>query len=88
VRRADPHRALIRALVARYPGLLVLAGQSEPWASVTYTGARHTLTCAAGPDLAGIEEEEFVLPGHILAGANTERSGDRVVIEVLTIEDA
>jgi len=88
VRRADPHRALIRALVARYSGLLVLAGTSEPWASVTYTGARHILTCAAGPDLAGIGEEEFALPGHILADITAERAGDRLVIEALTIEDA
>lgn len=88
MRRADPHRALIRALVARYPGLLVLAGQSEPWASVTYTGARHTLTCAADSDLTGIEEEEFALPGHIVVDIAAEGSGDRVVIEALTIEDA
>ena len=88
MRRADPHRALIRALVARYPGLLVLAGSSEPWASVTYTGARHTLTCAAGPDLSGIEEAEFALPGHILADIAARRSGDRLTIEALTIEDA
>lgn len=88
MRRADPHRALIRALVARYPGLLVLAGESEPWASVTYTGARHTFTCTAGPDLAGIEEAEFALPGHIVADIGIERSGDRLVIEALTIEAA
>jgi hypothetical protein len=56
MRRADPHQALIRALIGRWPGLLVLAGTSEPWASATYTGARHTLTCAAGPDLTGIGE--------------------------------
>ena len=88
MRRADPHRALIRALVARYPGLLVLAGSSQPWASVTYTGARHTLTCAAGVDLSGIEEEQFALPGHILADIAAERAGDRVMIEALTIEEA
>lgn len=88
MRRADPHRALIRALVARYPGLLVLAGTSEPWASVTYTGARHTLTCGAGPDLAGIEEAEFALPGHIVADIGFERNDDRLMIEALTIEAA
>lgn len=87
MKRADPHRALIRALVARYPGLLVLSGRSEPWASVTYTGARHILTCAAGPALAGIEDEEFTLFGHLVADIAVERTGDRVVIEALTIED-
>lgn len=88
MRRADPHRALIRALIARYPGLLVLAGASEPWVSVTYTGARHTLTCVAGPDLSGIGEEEFALPGHIVADIAAEGAGDRMTIEALTIEDA
>jgi hypothetical protein len=88
MRRADPHRALIRALVARYPGLLVLTGTSQPWASVTYTGARHTLTCVAGPNLTGIGEAEFALPGHIVADITAVRSGDRVTIEALTIEDA
>jgi len=88
MRRADPHRALIRALVARYPGLLVLSGTTEAWASVTYTGARHTLTCSSGPDLAGIEEEQFTLPGHIVADIAVDRAGDRLLIEALTIEDA
>lgn len=88
MRRPDPHRALIRALTARYPGLLVLTGESEPWASVTYTGARHMLVCAAGPDLTGLGEQEFALPGHIVADIHAERAGDRVTIEALTIEDA
>ena len=88
MRRADPHRALIRALLARYPGLLVLAGTSEPWASATFTGARHTLTCATGPDLGGIEEEEFALPGHVVIDIAARRAADRMTIEALTIEDA
>jgi hypothetical protein len=88
MRRADPHQALIRALIGRWPGLLVLAGTSEPWASATYTGVRHTLTCAAGPDLTGIGEEEFALPGHFVADITAERAGVRLTIEALTIEDA
>lgn len=88
MRRADPHRALIRALTVRYPGLLVLASRSEPWASVTFTGARHVLTCAAGPDLTGIGEEEFPLPGHIVADVIVGREGERITIEALTIEAA
>lgn len=86
MRRADPHRALIRAFTARYPGLLVLASRSEPWASVTFTGARHELTCASGVDLAGIEDEEFSLPGHIVADVRATRAGPHVMIEALTIE--
>jgi hypothetical protein len=88
VRRADPHRALIRALLARYPGLMVLAGTSESWASATFTGERHTLTCAAGPDLDGIEEEEFALPGHVVVDIAARRTGARVIVDALTIEDA
>lgn len=86
MRRADPHRALLRALTARYPGLLVLASSTEPWASVTFTGARHRLVCGSGPSLTRIEEEEFTLPGHIVADIGVEREGDRTVIEALTIE--
>ena len=88
MRRADPHRALIRALLTRYPGLLVLSGTNEAWASVTYTGARHRLVCASGPDLTDIEEEQFALPGHIVADIAAERIGERVIIEALTLEDA
>jgi hypothetical protein len=88
VRRADPHRALIRALATRYPGLLVLSGTTEAWASGTYTGARHSLVCASGPDLTGIGDEEFALPAHIVVDIRAERAGDRILIEALTIEDA
>ena len=45
-------------------------------------------TCSAGPDLAGIEEAEFALPGHIVADIGFERNGDRLMIEALTIEEA
>jgi hypothetical protein len=86
MRRADPHRALIRALLARYPGLIVLSSRSEPWASVTFTGARHMLTCAGGVCLAGIEDAEFTLPSHICASITAEPDGDRLLIEALTIE--
>lgn len=88
MRRADPHRALIRALTARYPGLLVLASRSEPWASVTFTGARHKLTCEGAPDLTGIAGEEFTLPGHFVADVTAVREGPRARIEALTIEEA
>jgi hypothetical protein len=88
VRRADPHRALLRSLTARYPCLLILASRTEPWASMTFVGARHILTCAAGPDLTGIGDEEFALPGHIVADIGVELEADRVVIEALTIETA
>jgi hypothetical protein len=86
MRRADAHRALLRALMARYPGLIVLASRTEPWASATFTGMRHELRCGSGVNLAGIEEVEFVLPDHVVADiAGCDRDG-HVLIEALTIE--
>jgi hypothetical protein len=87
VRRADPHRALIRALLARHPGLIVLASRTEPWASATFTGTRHELVCATGPNLAGIEEADFDLPGHIVADIGWSAEPGRLLIEALTLED-
>ena len=86
MRRADSHRGLIRALTARYPGLVVLTSACEPWASATFTGARHRLLCVAGVDLAGAEDVELLVPNHVVADLiwRTERNG--VVIEALTIE--
>jgi hypothetical protein len=86
MRRADPHRALIRALVARYPGLLILTSATEPWASSTFNGARHRLLCAGGVDLTGAEEAELPLPNHIVADLSWEAGANGIVIEALTIE--
>ncbi|HYZ47786.1 MAG TPA: hypothetical protein VE567_02715 [Sphingomonas sp.] len=87
MRPADPHRALIRALARHFPGLLVLASRTEPWASITFTGTRHILTCADGIDLARIEDAELPLPGHFAADVRVSRDGERLTIEALTIED-
>ena len=86
MRRADPHRALIRALAMRCPGLLVLASTSEPWASATFTGARHELRCDLGVNLNGAEEADLPLPGHLVADLSWRVEGTGLVIEALTIE--
>lgn len=86
MRRADPHRALIRALTARYPGLLVLAAATEPWASATFTGARHELRCDPGVNLAGAEDADLPLPGHLVADLCWRAEPSFMVIEALTIE--
>ena len=86
MKRADPHRALIRALLQSHPGLLVLSSRSEPWASVTFTGARHVLTCATGARLDGLTDAEFSLPGHFVADISAHEENGRLVIEALTIE--
>jgi hypothetical protein len=96
---------LLRALSARFADF---AGQfrveqlvSTAWASVTFRGARHRVRftlegevaeAAADAFLAGMEEAEFDLPGHILADialAGDERSGGgvRLTIEALTVTD-
>lgn len=86
MRRPDAHRALIRALVGRYPGLLVLSSRSEPWASITFTGARHVLFCGRGVEVGGIAEEEFQLHSHVVADIAARDDGAALVIEALTIE--
>jgi hypothetical protein len=88
MKRADPHRALLRALMARYPGLVIVSSSSEPWASVTFSGARHILICEGAPDLAGIAEGEFDLPGHVVADVHVEQRASYLSIEALTIEGA
>lgn len=92
-RLADPHRALLRALALHLPGMTVESASSEPWASVTFTGARHLIRAlvaeAVADDFASRAGEiEFALPGHIVADiAVTRLSPERIEIEALTIED-
>ncbi|MBS0503938.1 MAG: hypothetical protein JSS55_09100 [Proteobacteria bacterium] len=85
MKRADPQRALLRALAIRYPGLCVDDAKTEAWASATFTGARHVLACA-GADVSGIEEAEFSLPGHLVADIAARQENSRLIIEALTIE--
>ncbi len=95
----DPALAgLIRALRRRDGGMLVLIeGDSTPWASATFAGGRHRLAVRCeGPDgtaratalAAGIEEAEFAIPGHLVAGiGEVEVAGDEVRLEALTVVD-
>lgn len=85
MRRADPHRALLRALAASYPALRVLDGRTEPWASATFTGMRHVLRCEP-LDLAGLDDADFTLPGHVVADIAAAEENGLSVIEALTIE--
>lgn len=83
---ADPHRALLRALARRYPDLTVLESRSEPWFSVSFIGSRHRILCAFGPDLKGIDDEEFAIPGHFVAEIAAVPDAECVIIEALTVE--
>ena len=95
---ADPHARLIRALIARSGDSATLDhGTSEPWASATFTGARHLLRLALPPAAAdgfvlGLDEHEFAIPGHIVADvivtARRESEAATILeIAALTIED-
>jgi hypothetical protein len=96
--------ALLRALARRAgPGhtLTLRTARSRPWASATFTGARHSFALLlSGPDAAEqasrlgeeVSEVEFTLPGHLVADIaivrrNDEADGAAIEIEALTIED-
>lgn len=94
---ADPHRRLIRALIERGgAGCRCVSGGSTPWASVTFTGARHIIVlalphAAATAFAAGLGEAEFAVPGHFVADIAVAARDDgpdetRLTIEALTIE--
>ena len=77
--------ALLR--LAEYQAQL-LAQNDEPWASVTYTGARHSFTLLfAGDDgvdagerfVATLPEHEFTIPGHLVADAEVVEVEHRIV---------
>ena len=97
-------RALVRALTSAFAaaGAEVIAesAQSRPWASVTFSGARHVVALRlAGPEarraadivLSDLCKREFPLAGHILIDIALEREkrdgeGVQLVLEALTIE--
>ena len=82
----DPHRALARALTRLQPGWTLLSSEATPWASVTFSGTRHVLHYrGTAPDIV-LGEQEFALPGHLVADITAAVAGDMIVIEALTIE--
>ena len=95
--------ALIRALRATFVtfGAAAIFEEiaSRPWASATFSGARHRLRlriegegaqAAADAFLDGLAEREFELAGHIVAdiGLVEDLRGDgvRLTLEALTVE--
>src|SRR3712207_2020050 len=102
--RSDPIVGFLHAITANFANIRgafrIDELLSTPWASVTFRGARHRLTFALEGDgageaadmfLAGMDEAEFDIAGHIVADialVDCERSeaGDRVrlTIEALT----
>lgn len=82
----DAQQALLRALGARWPGLVLRTAASEPWASITFTGERHRLVFAPGIDLPGLEDMEFELRGHLVADIAATVNATKITIEALTIQ--
>ena len=94
--------ALIRALAHRagaQPAIEEIA--SRPWASITFTGARHRIALRyTGPDASalaarmcdGLNHAEFDLGRHLLVDIDVverkeEDAGCRILLEALTVED-
>lgn len=91
----DPHARLGNALANNF-GVQIVESRQTPWASATFSGARHRFLVRV-PDCAdlrpNLDEGEFELPGHILADivlrepeAHTDTG--LFTIEALTVEDA
>lgn len=101
-RGPDAHTLLQRALSrsADQAGCPIewVTSDWERWASATFVGARHrlTLTLAEGAAsenwLAGLDEAEVELRGHLLADlvvTGAEHGGGHIAVtlEALTVED-
>jgi hypothetical protein len=101
---ADPGKALARALASLdFPNFsgAVSAERlaSRPWASGTFSGARHFLSLllegpgageAAAAFLAGIADHQFALDGHVVADISCGECehwelSARLTLEALTV---
>ena len=105
--KPDAGSELARAICASFDNfggqISVEELASRDWASVTFTGARHTLSlCLAGAGavaatdalLSTLSEQDFQLRGHLLADialASEEKHDTgafvRLRLEALTVED-
>lgn len=93
---ANAHRALTNALLKLATPAEMHSSRERPWASVTFTGARHWFALSVGPArvdaiTALLPDFEFDLPGHLVADiavAGTRADGDRILLEIeaLTVE--
>jgi len=100
--RRDCHGRLIATLLDQAgPDSEITDSVLTPWCSATFVGARHAVTLvlkgkdatARGADLAArLPEEEFRLPGHIVADLVVDEREEtatdevRLRLSVLTIE--
>jgi len=91
-------RALVHAARAVGCEAVIVESSLERWASVTFTGARHTLSLALSPVdtgqrwLATLGDADFALRGHLVADLSVDRverhdTGCTACVGVLTVED-
>jgi hypothetical protein len=94
---SEPHTRLIRDLLARCDGAaMVRHSRVRPWASATFTGARHRIGLTVAPAVADWLSEQldtivFAIPGHVVADivlADSRLADGRMLLEIeaLTIE--
>lgn len=93
---ANVHRLLGNALLRMAPGALIQSSRERPWASVTFSGARHWFALEVEADgaeglTAMLPDAEFSLSRHLVADLAVmacEPQEDRALlhIEALTVE--
>lgn len=85
---ADHLRDALQRLGAGHP--LVLNHSERPWASITFSGSRHTLSlmfvgqdavAAAEQFIEALPEHEFAIPGQLVADASVAQV-DHVLLPV------
>lgn len=96
--RQTPGAVLAAAIEALSAGLArVTITRERPWASITFSGTRHSImvswrndvNCAGKKEFMKIlPDHEFAIPGHFVADLLiTEQTESQLLIEVLTIID-
>lgn len=91
-------RALIASAAAHGCEIAVIEAALVPWASVSFTGARHQLvfvapeTPALRPWLAALPELDLPLSGHLVAdleveAEETQGTALHITLAVLTVEE-
>ncbi len=91
----DVHSRLCRAILHKAAPARLVQSRAQPWASVTFTGARHWLALHVAPQSAArvrrdLPEARFDLPGHLVAdleicSEQTQADGVVLHVEALTV---
>lgn len=87
-------RALVASAAATGCAVRLVSACERPWASATFTGARHAIVLEAAASaawnawLAALPETEFALPGHVVADLAVERIAGEARVAALTLVEA